>query len=72
MGMALVINSVFPVMQMIPGFSNMPQLQGADGSAKLKAYITIMDSMTDKGKIIITSWSFDLFIYYCIGNFNLF
>eukprot|EP00026_Physarum_polycephalum_P007325 Phypoly_transcript_07384.p1 GENE.Phypoly_transcript_07384~~Phypoly_transcript_07384.p1 ORF type:complete len:483 (+),score=96.62 Phypoly_transcript_07384:178-1626(+) len=36
------------VMQMIPGFSNMPQLQGADGSAKLKAYITIMDSMTDK------------------------
>jgi len=36
------------VMQMIPGFSNMPQLQGVDGSAKLKAYITIMDSMTDQ------------------------
>lgn len=36
------------VMQMVPGFSNMPQLQGADGSAKLKAYITIMDSMTDQ------------------------
>jgi signal recognition particle subunit SRP54 len=36
------------VMQMVPGFSNMPQLQGADGNAKLKAYITIMDSMTDQ------------------------
>lgn len=36
------------VMQMMPGFSNMPQLQGADGSAKIKAYITIMDSMNDQ------------------------
>lgn len=35
------------VMQMVPGFSNMPQLQGDQGNAKLKAYINIMDSMTD-------------------------
>lgn len=39
-------------MQMVPGFSNMPNLQGADGSAKLKAYITIMDSMTDQGILL--------------------
>lgn len=36
------------VMQMVPGFSNMPQLQGNDGNAKLKSYINIMDSMTDQ------------------------
>jgi len=36
------------VMQMVPGFSNLPQLQGNEGNAKLKAYINIMDSMTDQ------------------------
>ncbi len=39
-------------MQMVPGLSNMPQLQGNEGNAKLKAYINIMDSMTDKGAFI--------------------
>jgi signal recognition particle subunit SRP54 len=37
---------------MIPGFSNMPQLQGNDGSIKLKMYINIMDSMTHEGNFI--------------------
>jgi signal recognition particle subunit SRP54 len=36
------------VMQMVPGLSNLPQLQGNEGSAKLKVYINIMDSMTDQ------------------------
>lgn len=36
------------VIEMMPGFSNMPQLHGADGSVKLKRYISIMDSMTDE------------------------
>jgi signal recognition particle subunit SRP54 len=43
------INLLTLVMQMLPGFNNMPLLQGGDGTAKLKAYITIMDSMTDEG-----------------------
>jgi len=36
------------MMQMLPGFSNLPQLQGQDGNQKLKSFIYIMDSMTDK------------------------
>jgi signal recognition particle subunit SRP54 len=38
------------VMEMIPGLSNLPQgPNGADlGQAKLKSYMTIMDSMTDE------------------------
>jgi len=36
------------VMQMVPGFSNLPQLQGNEGNAKLKVFINIMDSMTDQ------------------------
>jgi len=36
------------VMQMVPGLSNLPQLQGNEGSAKIKVYINIMDSMTDQ------------------------
>jgi len=33
---------------MIPGMNNLPQLQGNEGNLKLKAYINIMDSMSDK------------------------
>lgn len=44
------------VMQMVPGFSNLPQLQGNEGNAKLKAYINIMDSMTDQGTQI-SQWA---------------
>lgn len=36
------------VMQMMPGFQSMPQLQGAQGTAKLKTFVNIMDSMTDE------------------------
>jgi len=36
------------VMQHLPGLSNMPVLQGDQGSAKLKIYINIMDSMTNE------------------------
>ncbi|EFA81136.1 signal recognition particle 54 kDa subunit [Heterostelium album PN500] len=33
--------------QMMPGMSNIPQLQGDAGNLKLKAYINILDSMSD-------------------------
>eukprot|EP01113_Clastostelium_recurvatum_P018550 TRINITY_DN2185_c0_g1_i2.p1 TRINITY_DN2185_c0_g1~~TRINITY_DN2185_c0_g1_i2.p1 ORF type:complete len:434 (+),score=136.23 TRINITY_DN2185_c0_g1_i2:134-1303(+) len=35
------------VLSMIPGMNNLPQMQGDLGTAKLKAYVTIMDSLTD-------------------------
>jgi len=35
------------VMQHLPGFQNLPMLQGDQGSVKLKIYINIMDSMTE-------------------------
>ncbi|EGG23008.1 signal recognition particle 54 kDa subunit [Cavenderia fasciculata] len=35
------------IVQMFPGMSNMPMLQGGEGNLKLKAYMTILDSMTD-------------------------
>ncbi|GAM21162.1 hypothetical protein SAMD00019534_043370 [Acytostelium subglobosum LB1] len=33
--------------QMFPGMNNMPMLQGNDGNMKFKAFINILDSMTD-------------------------
>jgi len=39
------------VMEMLPGMGNILKDQGAgrDSSQKIKGYMTIMDSMTDKG-----------------------
>ena len=37
------------VMQMVPGLSNLPQLSETNANTRLKAFITIMDSMTDQG-----------------------
>jgi signal recognition particle subunit SRP54 len=40
---------------MLPGFNSelMPKGSEKDGQAKIKRYMTIMDSMTDTGKLIL-------------------
>lgn len=39
------------VMEMLPGMSNLMQnVKGDVGQTKIKAYMTIMDSMTDEGR----------------------
>jgi signal recognition particle subunit SRP54 len=41
------------VMEMMPGMNNiLPQLKGVDGSAKVKAMLNILDSMTDDGDLL--------------------
>jgi signal recognition particle subunit SRP54 len=40
---------------MLPGFSSelMPKGSEKDGQAKIKRYMTIMDSMTDAGELVL-------------------
>ncbi|EGC34032.1 signal recognition particle 54 kDa subunit [Dictyostelium purpureum] len=44
----LQLGPIDKFVQMIPGMSQMPQLQGNEGNLKLKAYINILDSLSDK------------------------
>jgi signal recognition particle GTPase len=43
---------------MLPGFSSelMPKGHEKEGQAKIKRYMTIMDSMTDAGKLLFKSF----------------
>ena len=40
---------------MLPGFSSelMPKGQEKESQAKIKRYMTMMDSMTDEGKLLV-------------------
>jgi signal recognition particle GTPase len=48
-------NFIFQVFSMLPGFSSelMPKGHEKEGQAKIKRYMTIMDSMTDAGKQLL-------------------
>ncbi|KYQ93663.1 signal recognition particle 54 kDa subunit [Tieghemostelium lacteum] len=44
----LKLGPIDKFVQNLPGLSNLPQLSGNEGNLKLKAYINIMDSLSDK------------------------
>jgi signal recognition particle subunit SRP54 len=48
-------NFISQVFSMLPGFSSelMPKGHEKEGQAKIKRYMTIMDSMTDAGKQLL-------------------
>ena len=49
---------------MLPGFSDelMPKGREKESQAKLKRYMTMMDSMTDEGKLKLSIYPFLLFL----------